>query len=308
MYQISQPFPITEHVLSGFVAHLHREGLAPVTVKGYLAAVRYSQIGLGLGDPHIGDMPQLEYVVKGLKRMYGPASSRTRLPITPELLWQLRNVWAKWPERRDASMLWAAACMCFFGFLRVGEVVIPSDSSFDPSVHLAQGDVRVDSVTRPQYLEVTIKASKTDPFRRGVSIYLGATSATLCPVAAILDYMVRRGQSPGPFFSFANGNSLTRDRFVSAVRSALQQAGVDPSRYAGHSFRIGAATTAAQRGIPDSLIKTLGRWQSEAYTVYIRTPRETLCAVAQTLVQQSAQTILTPPSGTGTRASRPSAP
>ena len=290
------------------MAYLHTEDLAPGTVKGYLAAVRHSQIGLGLGDPRIGDMPMLEYVVKGLKRTYHPTSCRTRLPITPELLGQLRSVWATWPERRDASMLWAAACMCFFGFLRAGEVVIPSDSSFDPSVHLAQGDVRVDSVVCPRYLEVSIKASKTDPFRRGVCIYLGVTYADLCPVAAILDYMVRRGQSPGPFFSFANGNSLTRDRFVSAVCSALDQAGVDSSRYAGHSFRIGAATTAAQRSIPDSLIKTLGRWQSEAYTVYIRTPRETLCAVAQSLVQQSAQAHGTSLSGIGTRAGRSVAP
>ena len=125
--------------------------------------------------------------------------------------------------------------MCFFSFLWAGELVVPSDSSFDPSVHLAQGDVWVYSVTCPQYLEVTIKASKMNPFRRGVSIYLGATSATLCPVAAILDYMVQRGQSPGPF-SFANGNSLIQDRFVSAVRSALQQAGVDPSCYARPQF------------------------------------------------------------------------
>ena len=94
-------------------------------------------------------------------------------------------------------------------------------------------------------------------------------------MASILDYMVRRGQSPGPFFLWVNGNGLTRDRFVTAVRAALDQAGVNSSLYAGHSFRIGAATTAAQRGIPDSLIKTLGRWQSAAYTVYIRTPHET---------------------------------
>ena len=179
--------------------------------------------------------------------------------------------------------------MCFFGFLRTGEVVTPSDSSFDSSTNLAYGDVCVDNVVAPRYLEVKIKASKTDPFRRGVSVYIGVAAGDLCPVAAILDYMVRRGPAAGPFFLSQNGKFLTRDRFVTAMREALTLAGFDPTLYAGHSFRIGAATTAAQRGLPDSLIKTLGRWQSSAYTVYIRTPRDTLCAVARLLAHSSAE-------------------
>ncbi len=51
--------------------------------------------------------------------------------------------------------------------------------------------------------------------------------------------------------------------------------------YAGHSFRIGAATTASYYGIPEALIKTMGRWESAAYLLYIRTPREQLCTVAR---------------------------
>ena len=181
-------------------------------------------------------------------------------------------------------MLWSAATMCFFGFLRAGEIVVPSDQGFDGAIHLAYGDVRADNVVTPQYLEVRIKASKTDPFRKGVVVYLGKAPGPLCPVAATLHYMVGRGTMGGAFFRFTDGRLLTRDRFVAAVRTALTAAGLDCSQYAGHSFRIGAATTAAANGLQDSLIKTLGRWESAAYTVYIRTPREVLCAVSGSLV------------------------
>ena len=36
--------------------------------------------------------------------------------------------------------------MCYFGFLRSGEVVVPSESSYDPAVHMSYGDVRVNDV------------------------------------------------------------------------------------------------------------------------------------------------------------------
>ncbi len=131
-----------------------------------------------------------------------------------------------------------------------------------PAVHLAHGDVRVDNTFSPAYIEVQLKSSKTDPFRQGVAVYLGRTSQDLCPVAAVLAYMVTRGTGPGIFFRFQDGRSLTRERFVSAVKVALTNASVDSSRYNGHNFRIGAATTAALRGslINGSLINgTMGK-------------------------------------------------
>ena len=284
---IHTPFPVTENSLSQFVAWLHIRSLASSTVKNYLAAVRHAQIALGLGDPNMGSMPQLEYVIRGMKRR-SQAPTQTRLPITPEILKGMKQAWQQHPNSRDAAMLWAASTMCFFGFLRAGEVVTPGDGAFDPAVHLAYGDVRVSDHQDPQFIEVHIKASKTDPYRRGVKIYLGRASGELCPVAAVLGYMICRGARPGPFFTFSDGRYLTRERFVEAVRKALARAGHTSRHYAGHSFRIGAATTAAREGIQDSLIKTLGRWESTAYTLYIKTPREVLCGVAQTLVRTNS--------------------
>ena len=50
-------------------------------------------------------------------------------------------------------------------------------------------------------------------------MFLGATGRDVCPVVSILSYMVLRGHDTGFFFRFSNGIGLTRDRFVSAVRS-----------------------------------------------------------------------------------------
>ena len=47
---------------------------------------------------------------------------------------------------------------------------------------------------------------------------------------------------------------------------------------------MGAATTAAMREMQDSFIKTLGRWESSAYLVYIRTPRSALISASRSLV------------------------
>lgn len=189
-------------------------------------------------------MPQLEYHIKGL-RILSSGRQQSRLPITIDIF---RSSLEKSLGHFDGTMLWAACCMCFFGFLQWDEIVVPADSAYDRAVHLSGGDVRVDNTTDPQYLEVHIKASKTDPFRHGVSIYLGHSQAHLCLVSAVLAYMVLRGATPGPFFFFADGSYLTRDRFVVSVRAALRMQGVDDSRYSGHSFLIGAATTAALRG------------------------------------------------------------
>ena len=170
-------------------------------------------------------------------------------------------------------------------FLRSGEITVPSLKSYDPGYHLSSGDVSQPTRTR---VYVTIKASKTDPFRKGVTICLGRTDNDLCPVAAMSAYLVVRRKSEGasPFFQFSSGAPLTREMLVKRVREALGPSGVSVERYSGHSFRIGAATTAAEVGLEDSLIKTLGRWESSAYLLFVRVPREKLASVS---VQLSVQ-------------------
>ena len=188
------PFPVREETVMLFVSLLHKECLALGTVKSYLAAVRFEQISRGMGDPEIGKMPRLEYVIKGMKRK-APKTARCRLPI---ILIRMRQVWDRSPTVHDAKMLWAASSLCFFGFLRSGEVVMTSpkeyDPEYDPAYHLGFKEVRLDCCSAPTFLQVQIKASKTDPFRQGVTVYVGRTDNGLCP-AAVLSYLVGQARA-----------------------------------------------------------------------------------------------------------------
>ena len=89
-------------------------------------------------------------------------------------------------------------------------------------------------------------------------------------MAALFDYLNARGGAPGPLFILQTGHPLTRAPFVAQLQHVLCQAGLPGNHFNGHSFRIGAATTASQVGIPESTIKILGRWNSLAYQTYIR--------------------------------------
>ena len=92
----------------------------------------------------------------------------------------------------------------------------------------------------------------------------------------MLDYVARRGTGPGVFFRFEGGSPLTKNRFVERVRGALVRAGIETTGYSGHSFRIGAATAAAEAGLEDSVIQALGRWSSSVFLRYVRSPWEHL--------------------------------
>ena len=184
--------------------------------------------------------------------------------------------------QNDHIMLWAACCLGFFGFLRSGEMTAPENEKFDPGQHLYYADISADNPLNPTMLAVKIKQSKTDQFRHGAKVFLGRTDTPLCPVVAMLAYLAWRGSGDGHLFCFEKGNALTQTLLVMEVRNAVAKAGLKPEDYSGHSFRIGAATTAAACSVPADTIITLGRW-SQAYRLYVRIPKEQLAALSQKL-------------------------
>ena len=285
-YSINTPFPLSEQLLCSYAAFLADQRLASQTIKSYLSALRNLQLTLGLPDPREkSSMPILKRVQAGIRRIRfqkGPPS-RIRLPITAHLMKRIKHA-LDTSLNPEKAAVWAVASTAFFGFFRLGELLLDSAKSFDEKMCLSWGDVAVDDRVAPKMIQVHLKRSKCDQFGSGADVVVGVTGDELCPVAAILDFIELREDKKGPFFLTSSGEVITKTWFIEQIRSILSTIGVPPLQYAGHSFRVGTATTAAMAGVEDSMIQTLGRWHSSAFLQYIRTPKERLAGMSAILV------------------------
>ena len=280
------PLPLSEHTLCLFAAYLANQGLQARSISAYLSGLRYLQISSGLQAPAFSSWPWLHYVTRGIKRSQ-PPKDNVRLPITLSVLKKLKQVWLSEesePASYESRLLWAIACTAFFGFLRLGEVFPPAGNSTLP---LLLSDLGTDSHLDPTFFRILIRRAKNDPFGKGSFVFLGRTDKDICPTQALKRYLMNRPPGQGALFQRQDGSPCSRDHFVHAVRHALSKAGLNPLLYAGHSFRIGAATTAAAAGIPAHTIKRLGRWSSDAYTLYVRQSDSSLLHISTVLASTS---------------------
>ena len=274
--------PSSEATLIHFATHLSNTVYG--TIKVYLAAVKnlHTEFGFPLD---FTSMPLLYKTLRGIKCLQG-ISKRARYPITITVLQQIYSKLQPFHSQDvDSSMLWAAFTLAFFGFLRSSEFTC--NGKFDPHIHLSRADINFKpNIFSPVFLEIIIKKSKTDPFRETAKLTIARSNSNVCAVTALQDYLLQtHGQGTShPLFTFTDGRNLTRASLTNNVRALLHVCGLDSANFASHSFRIGAATTAGAVGLPDWLIKVLGRWKSNAYQTYIKTPKEAILQVPKNLV------------------------
>ena len=158
-------------------------------MKLYLAGIKSYQLDLGIDCAAFQD-PRLERTIHGIKRDHSEPERRVRTPlIRPHLLSILRHLPS---ETYDSTVLRAAFTLAFAAFLRVGEFAYgEADQQLGvafPRWFLTKQSIQV--AENGAYLELTIPASKTDPFRKGITLTVAATRDTGCPVRAIKQLQV----------------------------------------------------------------------------------------------------------------------
>lgn len=131
--------------------------------------------------------------------------------------------------------------------------------------------LRLEDLTFPDDgLVVFLARSKTDQEGQGVkkAIPYGGHAAT-CPVRAVQAWIDLLGVRTGPLFRriYKDGrigtNALSDRSVALIVKKTALAAGLDPTRFAGHSLRAGFATQAAISGVSERAILKQGNWASE---------------------------------------------
>ena len=63
---------------------------------------------------------------------------------------------------------------------------------------------------------------------------------------------------------------MTYGEFNKMLKRVALAVGLDPAVISTHSLRITGASALANRGVPDHVIRSVGRWKSLAFLAYIR--------------------------------------
>ena len=257
--------PLMPATIALFIAYLFERNYASSTVNTYISALSYSHKLSGLPDP-----TRVFYIIQMLKG-YGKNRARldSRLPITLPILQRLIEVSPRLTGSQYQICQFKAMCsLAFFAFLRIGEMTATNNAGGQP-LQLQNLAFSYDSGNQVVGIRLTFHDFKHNYNQRPFTLTINS-QGSCCPVQLLLEYFALRGEQGGAIFITKGGLPVTREAFALQLSEAIRLCGLDPARYKGHSFRIGAASYAAGQGMSDSQIRIMGRWRSNAFHKYVR--------------------------------------
>jgi hypothetical protein len=186
-------------------------------------------------------------------------------------------------------MVLSKACLGVHGLFRLGELWPPAK---DRQVQWTDLEWHGDT-----HASLALHQSRTDPFKKGVTVMLFANSGDTCPVQALKRVAGKQREkyaAKRPNVLFARGRKgrpPNKEAMVKTLKVTVAKVAADTglnltsSDFAGHSLRRDGATSLALRGVEERLLQLMGRWKSDSYKLYLTTPMETFQSTAMMLQQ-----------------------
>ncbi|KDQ62028.1 hypothetical protein JAAARDRAFT_121512 [Jaapia argillacea MUCL 33604] len=217
------------------------------------------------GQPWNMDNTEMKAVLDGAAILAPPSSRRPkREPFTPKLIASIRTQ-LDLSNPLDAAV-YACLTTTFWSTARVGEFTLPNLKAFDPRLHVKRGEDR-------HGLQVTVfNLPFTKCSASGEEVYWARQDGVFDPEAALSNHFRINDPPPdAPLFAWKHSQGLrplTRTEFLKRLGLVATTLSIDSLK--GHGIRIGATLEYLLRGVPFDVVKSIGRWSSESFTLYLR--------------------------------------
>lgn len=231
--------PTEPDTLAEYIA-VHAKTLSVPTLARRVVAIRLAHALRGFHDPTKSELVRL--TLRGVRRLHGRPQRRVA-PLRVEHLSAIVSVLGgSTRDVRDRALL----LIGFAGAFRRSELSAVDCNWIERT---------------EQGIVITLPRSKTDQEGRGRSVAIPCVSGPICPVAALDEWLQASGIGGGPLFRPVSKagrvleSRLSGSAVAIIVKHRVAQIGLDPTRYSGHSLRVGFATSAAAAGLPVWKIK-----------------------------------------------------
>ena len=266
-----QRAPASDILIAPFIASL-AGAYSVSTIRNYVYGVRAWHLIHGAAWRRNQD--ELDTILRGALQMAPKLSTRAkREPYTLAYLRALRDH-LNLTDPLDAAV-WAVLTVAFFSLARLGELLLNRLDGFQPGDHITPQHLTRDS-DRDGRLVWVLHVPRTKTASAGEDLCFAPQEEPLDPVAALQNHLaVNRPHDRGPLFSYLKPNSpqsqarpLTKRAFCTRLAQVASAAHLETLK--GHSLRIGGTLEFLLRGVPFEVVKTMGRWKSDAFQLYLR--------------------------------------
>jgi len=218
---------------------------------------------------------RLPAMLKGLRRVLGEAPRAIRRGIAPQALGRAMDITLD-PRIPSHANIRAALAVALQGLLRSAEFACDPGVTFQPPKHLTRADIKECSAERLVMMMLPCKNmrhlnGKTCPLVIGAGgMYVDAVRE----VRNMLDVdpVAPSAAAHTPMFRVPSTNSPLRTNDLrDLLRVLMTRVGeTEPHQFGTHSLRIGGATALFAAGADETVIRTMGRWSSDCYRLYVR--------------------------------------
>lgn len=219
--------------------------------------------------PYHGSI-RLSYVIKGAHKNTPAGLKRPpHPPVTTQML-DLLHAHLDPAIPLDAVCLAVGDC-ALWGQARLGEFLPISQKQFSARFFPIVSNLRPTSSSGRSHM-LFLPWSKTAR-EKGEELFLGRQRGPSDPIASLNAHLAVNSPLPSShLFSYRDAKGaltpLTKRKFLAHCNAVWSQHGFPC--ISGHSFRIGGTTELLLRGVPPHIVKTLGRWSSDAFLRYWR--------------------------------------